>query len=62
MSPCDPKQVGTLDHPEDAPPTQHIGIESQIPWLTIDDDFPRARTEDDPDFIAAEEAAERGEG
>ncbi len=55
-------KVGTLDHPEDAPPSGHVGIESQIPWLTIDDDLPRARTEDDPDFIAAEEAAERGEG
>ena len=55
-------KVGTLDHPEDAPPTQHFGIESQIPWLSIDDDLPRARTEDDPDFIAAKEAVERGEG
>ena len=50
--------VGTLDHPEDTPPTQHFGIESQVPWLTIDDDLPRARSEDDPDFIAAQTAAE----
>jgi hypothetical protein len=37
-------KVGTLDHPEDVSPTQHVGIESQIPWLTIDDDLPRAVT------------------
>jgi hypothetical protein len=55
-------KVGTLDHPEDAPPTQHFGIESQMPWLTIDDDLPRAHTEDGPVFISAKEAVERGEG
>ncbi len=54
--------VGTLDHPEEWPPDQcHSGIESQIPWDTIHDDLPRWRTEDDPDFVAAKEAAERGE-
>ncbi len=53
--------VGTLDHPEDAPPTGHSGIESQVPWLTIDDDLPRTRTEDDPDIIAAKAAAGQGE-
>ena len=44
-------QVGTLDHPENVRPTGHWGIESQVPWLTIDDDLPRLRTEDDPDFV-----------
>ena len=53
--------VGTFDHPEDAPPTQHFGIESQIPWLTIHDDLPRMRTEEDPDFVAAKAAVEQGE-
>ena len=53
--------VGTLDRPEDAPPTQHFGIESQIPWLTIHDDLPRMRTEEDPDFVAAKAAIEQGE-
>ena len=51
--------VGTLDHPEDAPPNQHSGVESQVPWLTIDDDLPRTRTEDDPDHIAAKAAIDR---
>ncbi len=53
--------VGTLDHPEYVTPTQHWGIESQVPWLTIDDDLPRAHSEDDPDFIAAKAAVEQGE-
>ena len=32
-----------------------------ILWDTIHDDLPRWRTEDDPEFVAAKEAAERGE-
>jgi hypothetical protein len=55
--------VGTLDHPEEWPPEEcHTGIESQIPWDIIHDDLPRWRTEDDPDYVAAKEAAEQGEG
>ena len=55
--------VGTLDHPEEWPPNEsHSGIESQIPWDIIHDDLPRRRTEDEPDTIAAKEAAERGGG
>ncbi len=54
--------IGSLDHPEDWPTTLHCGVESQVPWLTIDDDLPRVRTEDDPDFVAAQAAAEQGEG
>ena len=53
--------IGSLDHPADWPPTLHCGVESQVPWLTIDDDLPRVRTEDDPDFIAAVAAAGQGE-
>jgi len=51
--------VGTLDNPEAAPPTHHYGIESQVSWLTINDGFPRARSEDDPDFIAVKAAIEQ---
>jgi hypothetical protein len=55
--------VGTLDHPEEWPPTQcHSGIESQIPWDIIHDDLPQWRTEDDPEYIAGKKAAEQGEG
>ncbi len=53
--------IGSLDHPEDWPPRVHCGIESQIPWLTIDDDLPRMRTEEDPEFIAVMAAVEQGE-
>ncbi len=54
--------VGTLDHPEEWPPNvAHSGAESQIPWDVIHDDLGTSRTEDDPDYIAAREAAERGE-
>ncbi len=51
--------VGTLDNPEAAPPTHHYGIESQVSWLTINDGFPQARAEDDPDFIAVKAAIEQ---
>jgi hypothetical protein len=39
--------VGTLDHPEEWPPTEpHSGIESQIPWDIIHDDLGSCRTEE----------------
>jgi hypothetical protein len=44
--------LGTLDHPEQVPPEIHYGIESQLPWLHINDGLPRERTEDDPRFVA----------
>ncbi|MCH8865753.1 MAG: GFA family protein [Proteobacteria bacterium] len=27
--------IGSLDHPEDFPPTVHAGVESQVPWLIL---------------------------
>ena len=55
--------VGTLDHPEEWPPTLgHTGIESRIAWDTINDDLPCWRTEDDPEYIAAKGAVEQGGG
>ena len=51
--------IGSLDRPEDFPPTSHSGIESQVPWLKIDDGLPRWRTEDDPYFIAAMQTADK---
>lgn len=38
--------VGSLDRPHDAQPRKHMGIESQIPWLAIDDDLPRMTTDE----------------
>lgn len=49
--------IGTLDHPEEWPPTLgHSGIESRIPWDTIDDGLPCWRTEEDPELIATQGA------
>lgn len=53
--------IGSLDHPEDWPPSVHAGVGSQIPWLTIHDDLPRMRTEERPEFAAAKAAVEHGE-
>lgn len=36
-------EVGSLDHPEAAPPTYHIGVESQLSWFDTRDEHPRRR-------------------
>jgi hypothetical protein len=46
----------------DKAPKTHSGVESQMPWLKIDDALPKWRTEDDPYMIAAETAAKKREG
>jgi hypothetical protein len=40
-------QTGTLDDPEVAPPSGHYGIEGKVSWLSIRDELPQQRTEDD---------------
>jgi hypothetical protein len=48
--------VGTLDHPEDWPPTwEHSGIESKVPWYEICDDLPQTTTEESEFLRAARE-------
>ena len=42
--------VGTLDHPEAVRPAFHFGVESQVPWLRIEDGLPRRRTDELPGF------------
>ena len=37
-----------LDNPEDYAPTWHGGIESQLPWLQIHDELPRAKCAESP--------------
>ena len=54
--------IGSLDRPQDFPPTSHTGIESQVPWLKINDDLPRWETEDDPYFVAATKATDDDAG
>lgn len=45
--------VGSLDHPEQVVPREHICVESQLPWYKLADDLPRSRSEDDPDLVAS---------
>ena len=45
--------VGSLDHPEDVVPSEHLCVESQLPWYKLDDDLPRKRSDDDPELVAA---------
>ena len=54
-------EVGSLDRPGDVTPEYHTGVEGRVPWLSIDDDLPRLRTDDNPEFHAVKAAAE-GEG
>ena len=39
-----------MDNLADFPPTMHYGVESQAPWLDINDDLPRMRAADDPEM------------
>jgi class 3 adenylate cyclase len=39
-------KTGNLDNPEDFAPTTHFGVESQLPWHDVHDDFPRIESED----------------
>jgi hypothetical protein len=55
--------VGTLDHPEDWPPTwEHSGIESKVPWYEICDDLPQTRTDESEFLKTAHERKASPEG
>jgi hypothetical protein len=55
--------VGTLDHPEDWPPTwEHSGIESKVPWYAISDDLPQTTTDESEFLKAARERRASPEG
>jgi len=45
-------RLATVDNPGIFPPTIHACVESQLPWLDINDGLPRIRTEDDPGLSA----------
>lgn len=47
----------SLDNPENFAPTTHFGVESQMPWHDVHDDFPRLRCEDSPELVEAWESA-----
>jgi hypothetical protein len=38
--------VGSLDNPEDVRPRMHIFVDRQLPWYKLDDDLPRARSDE----------------
>ena len=39
-------EVGSLDRPEDVPPTYHTGVEGKVSWFALDDQLPFKRTDD----------------
>jgi len=43
-------KTASLDHPELFPPTWHLGIESKLPWLDVQDDLPRVRCSESPEL------------
>jgi class 3 adenylate cyclase len=46
-------RTASLDNPQDFPPTWHVGVESQMPWIDLNDNLPRVRTEDSPGIADA---------
>ncbi len=48
--------TASLDNPEDFGPGWHLGVESQMPWLKIQDDLARLRCKDSPGLVAAWES------
>jgi hypothetical protein len=36
--------IGTLDNPDIAPPDHHVGIESKVAWLKMEDGLPAVET------------------
>ncbi len=45
--------AGSLDHPEEVVPSEHICVESQLPWFQLDDGLPRTRSDEDMDLMSA---------
>jgi adenylate cyclase len=45
--------VGSLDNPEDARPSMHIFVDRQLPWYKLDDNLPRARSDEMEPVVAA---------
>jgi len=44
--------IGSLDRPEAVRPETHWGIETQVSWLSVQDDLPRKPIEGDPEYMA----------
>jgi hypothetical protein len=39
----------------------HLGVESQMPWLVVEDDLPRVRCDESPSLVEAWANAKREE-
>ncbi len=50
-------KTANLDNPEDFAPTTHFGVESQLPWHDIHDEFPRIKCDDSPELSELWESA-----
>jgi len=50
--------AGTMDGEIDAPPEWHLGVESHVPWLTVDDGLPKVRCDESPGLVEAYVEAE----
>jgi class 3 adenylate cyclase len=50
-------KTANLDTPERFAPTTHFGIESQLPWYDVHDDFPRIRSDESQELSELWEAA-----
>ena len=48
--------TGSFDEPEKFPPTYHLGIESQLPWVRFVDDLPKTTCRDSPSLVEAYKA------
>ncbi len=44
--------IGSLDQPGSVRPEMHWGIESRVPWLSLNDDLPGKAIEGDPEYMA----------
>ena len=45
--------AGSFDTPEKFPPTYHLGVESQLPWVKLVDDLPKTTCQDSPSLVEA---------
>lgn len=45
--------TGSFDEPQKFPPTYHLGVESQLPWVRLVDDLPRTTCRDSPSLVDA---------
>jgi class 3 adenylate cyclase len=50
---------GSLDKGCEVPPEWHLGVESQVSWLSLSDDLPKVRCDESPGLVQAYAEAEK---